>query len=62
MSLIRWSDYGRKKETVHKTKLPTTLKSTKVYCRNCNAQNIRTAKTCAKCGIIVKSWMRRPYR
>ncbi len=62
MSLIRWSDYGRKKESTKKTKLATQDKTGKYFCRNCNAQNARTAKICAQCGAVPKSWMRRPYR
>ena len=54
MSLFRTSDYKRKKETVHKTKLPTQAKSKKVYCRNCNCQNTESSKTCVQCNVTIK--------
>ena len=35
MSLFKWSDYGKKKETIHKTKLPTEFKTKKHKCSQC---------------------------
>ena len=49
MSLFKARDFARKKEVVHKTRLPTQDKSHKVFCRNCNKQNTATAKVCVQC-------------
>ncbi len=54
MSLFRNSDYARKKETLHKTKLPTQSKSKKVFCRNCNKQNSASARICVQCELEIK--------
>lgn len=54
MSIFRISDYGRKKETIHRTRLPTLNKSKKVFCRNCNCQNTEAAKICIQCECTIK--------
>ena len=54
MSLFRNSDYARKKEVVHRTKIPTQDKSKKVFCRNCNAQNTEAAKICIQCEVLIR--------
>lgn len=59
MSLFRNSDYARKKEVVHRTKIPTQDKSRKVFCRNCNAQNTEAAKICIQCECTIKEPKRR---
>ena len=55
MSLFKARDYGRKKETVHKQKIPTQDKSKKVFCRNCNKQNTESAKICIQCECTMSS-------
>lgn len=52
-TIFRVGDYSRKKEVVHKTRLPTQDKSHKVFCRNCNCQNIPTAKICSQCEVTM---------
>lgn len=54
MSLFRYSDYYKKKETVHRTKLPTKTKSKVQYCRNCNCKNNNSAKVCTQCGVTLR--------
>lgn len=54
MSIFTPGDFGRKKETVHKTRLPTQDKSKKVFCRNCNAQNTEAAKICKQCDCTIR--------
>jgi len=54
MSLFRNSDYSKKKEVVHKQKIPTQAKSKPVFCRNCNKQNTQTAKICTQCEMEIK--------
>lgn len=54
MSIFRISDYGRKKETIHRTRLPTLNKSKKVFCRNCNKQNSTSATVCVQCEVEIK--------
>jgi len=54
MSLFKAEDYKRKKEVIHKTKIPTQGKSQKVFCRNCNCQNTQTAKVCIQCECTIK--------
>ncbi len=54
MSLFKDGDFARKKEVVHKTKIPTQDKSKKVFCRNCNKQNTQTAKVCIQCECTIK--------
>lgn len=41
MVWLKKSDYASKKETVHKTKLPTQLKSKTHKCSLCNQPSIR---------------------
>jgi predicted amidophosphoribosyltransferase len=52
-TIFRAGDYGRKKEVVHKVKIPTQDKSNKVFCRNCNKQNTSIAKICSQCEITM---------
>lgn len=40
-------------KTSPKVKLPTQLKSKKVFCRNCNKQNTESAKTCVQCDVTI---------
>jgi Zn finger protein HypA/HybF involved in hydrogenase expression len=47
---ITASDYGRKKETIHKTKLATEDKTTYKWCRNCNCKNKNKELYCTQCG------------
>ena len=47
---ITTSDYGRKKETVHKTKLPTELKTKYKWCYNCLTKNKWSELYCTQCG------------
>lgn len=54
MSIFRKSDYASKKETVHRTKLPTQSKSKVQYCRNCNCKNKDSALVCIQCEITLK--------
>ena len=51
MSLFKTSDYKVKNQQIisKKIKLPTQVKSHKVFCRNCNAQNTPIAKICIQC-------------
>lgn len=63
MSLFRISDYASKKETVHKSKIPTQDKSKKVFCRNCNKQNTESAKICVQCSVTLRDPpLRRPMK
>jgi len=41
MSLFRWSDYHHKKETIHKTKLPTLNKTITHKCSQCPNKNAK---------------------
>ena len=65
MSLFRTTDYKVKNQQIisKKIKLPTQVKSHKVFCRNCNCQNIPTAKVCIQCEVTMSSKpMRRPMK
>ena len=63
MSIFSKSDYARKKEPVHKTKLPTQDKSHKVFCRNCGKQNTESAKICIQCDVTIRiPKLRRPLK
>ena len=62
MSLFRWSDYHRKKESPKKTKLPTSSKTTYVYCRNCNCKNKTTKKICQQCDVSLTNASKRRLR
>lgn len=57
MSLFRIGDYKVKNQQIisKKIRLPTQVKSHKVFCRNCNAQNTPTAKICAQCEVTMSS-------
>lgn len=48
MSIFRVSDYARKKETIHKTRLPTELKTKKHKCSQCSRDNAILLKISAK--------------
>lgn len=37
-----------------KTKLPSTEKSKKVFCRNCNQQNTESAIICSQCEVTIR--------
>ncbi len=58
-------DYAREhKETTGittspKTKLPTNMKSKKMFCRNCLRQIKAIGKPCAGCGVVAKPLSRR---
>jgi len=54
MSIFRVDDYTRKKEVVHKTKIPTQDKSNKIFCRNCNKQNKTSSKVCVQCDVTIR--------
>ncbi len=54
MSIFTKQDYSSKKETVHKTKLPTQSKSKIQYCRNCNCKNKDSAKVCTQCEVTLR--------
>ncbi len=65
MSLFRNTDYKVKNQKIisKKTKLPSQAKSLKVFCRNCNKQNVPTAKICIQCEVTMSSKpMRRKMR
>jgi len=62
MSLFRNSDYSKKKETVHKTRLPTQEKTTYGYCFNCNAKNKTSAKVCVQCEVTIRKLSKRKLR
>ena len=52
---ITASDYGRKKETVHKTKHATQDKTKPYWCRNCFCRVKLSDKKCPQCeATIVK--------
>lgn len=57
MSLFRKSDYKSKNQKIisKKIKIPTQDKSKKVFCRNCNCQNIPSAKICVQCECTMSS-------
>jgi len=57
MSLFKTSDYKVKNQQIisKKIKFPTQDKSRKVFCRNCNAQNISSAKICIQCEVTMSS-------
>ncbi len=40
--------------TSPQVKLPSNLKSKKVFCRNCNCQNRESAKICVQCGVTIR--------
>ncbi len=48
---ITASDYGRKKETIHRTKLATEDKTSKRWCRNCLKQVKISDIICPYCGV-----------
>lgn len=52
--MFRYSDYGHKKQVVHRVKLPTQAKSKIQYCRSCNAKNKDSAVVCIQCEITLK--------
>ncbi len=54
MVILCMSDYTSKKETIHKTKLPTETKSKVKYCRSCNAKNKDSATMCSQCEITLR--------
>lgn len=60
--MFRYSDYKRKKETIHKTKLPTQSKTQYGYCFNCNAKNKTTAKICIQCEIVIHKLSKRKLK
>ena len=79
MSLFRKSDYAdisNKNKVVNprrashggittskKAKIPSNLKSKKVFCRNCNKQNTESAKICIQCEVTLrKPPMRKPMK
>jgi len=63
MSLFRDGDYSRKKEKgTPKAKLPTQLKTTYGYCRNCNCKNKTTARTCVQCEITIQKLSKRKLK
>lgn len=62
MSLFRWSDYGRKKEPIKKTKIPTASKTKYVYCRNCYCKNKDSAVICTQCDVSLKNASKRKLR
>lgn len=42
------------KNYMKKTKLPQDIKSLKVFCRNCNAQNTNSAVMCKQCDVTIR--------
>jgi len=70
MSLFRQSDYERESKqnkvvsprrashggvkTSKQVRLPSNLKSKKVFCRNCNRQNTESAKICTQCEVTLR--------
>lgn len=57
MSLFKIGDYKAKNQTItsKKIRLPTQVKSHKVFCRNCNCQNTPTAMICIQCEVTMSS-------
>lgn len=50
----RRSKYHGGIKTSTQVRLPSNLKSQKVFCRNCNKQNTQSAKICSQCACTIK--------